>query len=116
MTKKSGLLLIASFFTLLFITSCATTYHGYVMRGSILESTGKDVYLCIGSKDGAKTGDEFTVYKNVKTVVDTKQASKDVWKKEQTGTVKILEIVNDHYAKGVITSGKADINSIVEMK
>jgi len=117
MMKKSGILLTLSMIGLLFLASCASVGHGYIMRGSILEVKGKNVYLCIGSKDGAKAGDEFNVHKNrLVTKEETNRGLKQEWVKEQTGSVKIVEIVNEHYAKGIITSGKAEVHSVVELK
>lgn len=120
MLKKPGSIIFLSMLAFMFMVSCSSVekgYHGYIMRGTILESSGKDVYLCIGSRDGAKAGDEFTVYKN--KLISTKETSDKTqqrWAREETGKVKIMEIVNEHYAKGTILSGKAEVNSVVELK
>ncbi|MBI5593589.1 MAG: hypothetical protein HY881_24315 [Deltaproteobacteria bacterium] len=82
------------------------------MRGQILESTGEGVYLCIGSADGAEVGQEYKVYKFVKIQGFN---ARPRYKREETGTVKITEIVDEHYAKAKILTGEAKENDIVEL-
>ncbi len=43
---------------------CATMEsagHKYIMRGQVLEVAGDEAYLCIGSEDGARVGQELAV-------------------------------------------------------
>ncbi|MBI4842863.1 MAG: hypothetical protein HY809_00860 [Nitrospirae bacterium] len=83
------------------------------MRGQILEASDEGVYLCIGSADGAEAGQKYKVYKFVKLPeMGPKQPN---YKKEETGTVIITEIVDEHYAKARITKGEAKENYIVEL-
>lgn len=98
-----------------FITSCATletARHKYIMRGQILEVSADGVYLCIGSADGAEVGQELKVYRFVrlppmKTIPN--------YKREDTGTVKITEVVDEHFAIAKILTGEARENYIVEL-
>lgn len=98
------------------ITSCASleiARHNYIMRGQILASTGQEVYLCIGSSDGAEVGQKYKVYKfesmpNIKT-------NQPYFRREETGTVIITEIIDEHYAKAKIQTGEAKQNYIVEL-
>lgn len=97
------------------ITSCATletARHKYIMRGQILEATADGVYLCIGSADGAEVGQEFKVYRFVR-VPPIKSIPN--YKREETGTVKITEIIDEHFAKAKILTGEARENYIVEL-
>ena len=87
--------------------------HNYVMRGQILDITDDGVYLCIGSEDGAVVGQEYEVYQFVKT---GNVKSLPFYKKENTGTVKLTEITDEHYAKAKIVAGVAKLNQIVELK
>ena len=107
------------FFMLLVATAgCAAmdrTRHEYMMKGQILEVADAGVYLCIGSKDGAKVDDEFKVYKISRLSFNPKTSSSPSFKREETGTVKIIEIVDEHFAKATILTGRAEINSIVEL-
>ncbi|OHD66191.1 MAG: hypothetical protein A2176_08100 [Spirochaetes bacterium RBG_13_51_14] len=115
----SGILILAA---LLLMAGCASwnkAYHKYVMRGTILEATGKDVYLCIGSKDGAQVGQKFEVYKISRQ--PGSYTGKGGWipygtyTRYKTGNVKITEIVNEHFAKAIILSGTAHKDYIVEL-
>ncbi len=96
------------------VTGCASfgsISHKYIMRGQILEAEGSDVYLCIGSADGAQVGQEFSVYRFVKSG----RRYPSVLKQEK-GTVKIIEIVDEHYAKAKVLTGEAKVNDVVELK
>jgi hypothetical protein len=101
----------------LLITACATLqqkgYHGVMMRGSIVEASDAGVYLCIGQKDGAAVGQVLEVYK-ISSSPHPKGGPQ--FTRENTGSVRITEIVDDHFAKAVVVSGKAGVNSIVELK
>lgn len=112
---KLFLLLIAV--TILNI-SCAATLerglHSGLMKGSIVEVSGPDVYICVGTRDGATVGQEFEVY-NIDAKPMVYKASPN-FKKELTGKIRIVEILDEHFAKAVVIFGKADRNSIVELK
>jgi hypothetical protein len=79
------------------------------MKGSIIEASDSDVYLCIGSKDGASVGQELDVYK----ILETKPPT--LFRREYTGKVRITEIIDEHFAKAKVISGKAEKNDIVEL-
>jgi hypothetical protein len=93
------------------------------MRGSIVDISGSHVYLCIGSNDGAAVGQELHVYKIVQTSTSsTGQIAREgrvprnpVYSKQFTGKVKIIEIVDEHFAKAEVISGKAELNDVVEL-
>ena len=113
--KAKFIFITLSIILFFIITSCATfetARHKYIMRGQILEATDEGVYLCIGSADGAEVGQELKVYKFVKIPLRPKQPN---YKREETGTVKITEIVDEHYAKAKILTGEAKENYIVEL-
>jgi hypothetical protein len=89
--------------------------HKYIMRGQILEAAGTNVYLCIGSKDGATAGQEFTVYRFAREI-STNPKVPSRFKREEKGIVKIVEIVDEHYAKARVIAGEAEVNDVVELK
>jgi hypothetical protein len=95
--------------------SLGSAGHKYVMRGQILETTGSDVYLCVGSKDGANVGQEFAVYRFVKEISPNPKLPMR-FRKEEKGTVKITEIVDEHYAKAKVLAGDVKVNDVVELK
>lgn len=88
--------------------------HAYIMKGQIIDVSADGVYLCIGSSDGAKAGDEFKVYKINKTITNEKNAY-PAFRKVEVGTVKIDKVVDEHFAKATVLTGKAEINSVVEL-
>jgi len=114
MSRKIGLgsavsLVLATFVAFL-IFSCATLYHGFFMKGSIIEASNSDLYLCIGSKDGASVGQELDVYK-----IFGESTKGSGFRRVHTGKVKITEIVDEHFAKARVISGKAEKYDIVEL-
>ena len=100
--------------------SCAalnSAGHKYVMRGQVLGVTDDIVYLCIGSKDGAVIGQEYSVYTFIQTKSLNKKGNERLeYTKKDTGTVKLTEIVDEHYAKAKITAGEAKVNYVVELR
>ncbi len=114
-SKNRFVLLLLITLATLSISSCATmqrAYHEYIMRGSIVETSNSDVYLCIGSKDGAAVGQELSVYK----VISYHAKGPVALKREYTGKVRITEIVDEHFAKAKVISGRAEKNFIVELE
>jgi ribosomal protein L24 len=115
---KSNFIITSLGIAALFIlTSCASlekANHSYIMRGQILESKGDGVYLCTGSADGATIGQVLNVYRYTK-VANPQNIAKSKFRREETGKVKITEIVDEHYAKAKILTGEAKENSIVEL-
>lgn len=101
------------------VASCASIQsarHNYIMSGQVLDVSGNDVYLCIGHKGGAAVGQEYTVKKFVKAVNPGSKGDKTYFKSEETGVVKVTEIVEEHYAKAVVVSGEVKVNYAVELK
>ncbi len=107
---KSVVSLILATFVVFLMFSCASVYHGFLMKGSIIEASNSDVYLCIGSKDGASVGQELDVYKIIKT-----KSRVTPFKRVHIGKVKITEIIDEHFARAMVISGKAEKNDIVEL-
>lgn len=107
---KSAASLILSSFVIFLIVSCATVYHGYLMKGSIIETSDSEVYLCIGRRDGASVGQVLDVYK----IPETKPEALH-FTRVHTGKVKITEIIDEHFAKATVISGKAEKGDIVEL-
>jgi hypothetical protein len=103
--------LILVIFIAFLMFSCAAVYHGLLMKGSIIEASDSDVYLCIGSKDGATVGQELDVYK----VIRVARARPATFRREYAGKVKITEIIDEHFAKATVISGKAEKYDIVEL-
>jgi len=107
---RSEVSLVLATFIIFLMFSCATVYHGYLMKGSIIEASNSDVYLCIGSKDGATVGQELDVYK-----IFAVTRARPTFRREYSGKVKITEIIDEHFAKATVISGKAERDDIVEL-
>lgn len=109
----------AAVFVLLSFAGCSSiqgAYHASIMRGQILDVSGSEVYLCIGRKDGAAVGQEFEVVRHVPSRQTTAKGSHvSSFIRELTGKVRITEIVDEHYAKAVIISGRAGKYDVVEL-
>ncbi len=104
---------------LLLTAGCATlesAKHEYIMRGQVLETNGDSAYLCIGSKDGAKVGQEYTVYRYVKVPNPyVRPGAAYSFRREQTGEVKITEIVDEHMANAKVVRGNVREHDVVEL-
>ena len=110
-----GVVLAISIIALAGCASLGSVGHKYIMRGQILEAAGTDVYLCIGSKDGAEVGQEYAVYRFVREI-GTNPKVPPRFRRDEKGAVKITEIVDEHYAKAKVVAGEAKVNDIVELK
>lgn len=113
------LLMTAVVASLLLSTSACSSLEGaghqYLMRGQVVEATGKEVVLCVGSRDGAKVNQELTAYKMVSSNVGGPK-NPTRWEKVQIGTVRINQVVDEHFARGEVTSGDVQVNTMVELK
>lgn len=116
--RKSAIVNV--FLAILFIAAagCATmetVSHKYIMKGQVLDVSDGEAYLCIGSADGAKAGQEFPVYRYVRLpFAGTKQAAPS-FKREEVGSVKIKEVVDVHYARATILRGDIKVNDVAEL-
>ncbi len=108
---------LSALLAILFATTmgCATmetAKHEYIMRGSVLEVSDGNAYICLGTDQGAKVGQEFTVHRYVKTAATPKGVPS--YKIETVGTVKITE-TESHMANAKILSGNVKENDVVDL-
>ncbi len=99
-------------------TACSTlggAGHQYLMRGQVVEVTGSEVVLCVGSGDGATAGQELMAYKLVSSNVGGPK-NPTRWEKVRVGTVRIGQVVDEHFARAEVTSGDVQVNNVVELK
>jgi hypothetical protein len=112
---------IFSLFAAIFIFTAAgcatmqTTGHKYFMKGQILDVSDGEVYLCIGSAEGAKADQEFLVYRHLKLPYDGPKQAAPRFKREMIGSVKITQIVDEHFAKANILRGNIMVNDVAEL-
>lgn len=105
------------------VAGCATMKslgHKYIMKGQILDVSNGEVSLCIGSADGATVGQELPVYRYIVvpkgpyTGVRTR-ATPLSYRRETVGSVKITQIVDEHFARATILQGDLKENDVAEL-
>ncbi len=84
--------------------------HKYLMRGQVLEVQDGKAYLCLGTEQGAKVGQVFTVRRYVR-IGGQRGGS---YRVDSVGTVKITE-VESHMANAQIVTGNVKANDIVDL-
>jgi len=112
--------IVNMFLAILFLVAagCATMQtveHKYFMKGQILDVSDKEAYLCIGSAEGAKAGQEFPVFRYVKLPYSSPKQTTPSFKREEVGSVKITQVVDVHYAKATILNGDIKVNDVAEL-
>jgi hypothetical protein len=107
------LLLLMAVLMLSSYATAQTGFHANIMKGSIIEMQDSKIYICIGSRDGAKVGQELDVYNvGAKPMMYNEPPS---FKREHTGKIRIVEILYEHFARAALVSGKAERGYIVEL-
>lgn len=110
-----------SLFAAIFIftaAGCATLQaagHKYSMKGQILDVDNGEVYLCIGSAEGANAGQELPVYRYSKVPYGGAKQGAPTFKRESIGSVKITQVVDEHFAKANVLSGNIMVNDVAEL-
>ena len=106
------LLLTGLLTTLSACESLQSARHEYLMRGQVLEATASEVLICVGSSDGARTGQELSAYR---FAPNTGRPIRPPYERVQTGTVRIGEVIDEHFARAQVTSGAPAVYDIVEL-
>lgn len=101
-----GLLLLL--IAVLMISTYATAQtglHSNLMKGSIIEMQDYNIYICIGSRDGAKVGQELDIYVGAKPMIYKGPPS---FERKHMGNIRIVETLDEHFARAILISGKAE--------
>ncbi len=98
------------------LANAASIYHKYIMSGSILEVSGQNAYLCIGSAEGAKVGQVLTVYNFKKKPASQMDKGVIRFDRVKVGKIKITKIVDQHMADAKILSGNVQQNDIAQLR
>lgn len=102
-----GVLIISTY------AKAQTGLHPSLMKGSIIALEDSNVYICIGSRDGAKVGQELDVYNiGAKPMVYKGPPS---FERKHTGKIRTIEVLDKHFARAILVSRKAEIAYIVEL-
>ncbi len=112
LNKISKIMLLTIFIIVLEGCSNSNFSHKYIMRGQII-SVVDDVIICVGKGDGAKVDQVLTSYRFVMN--DDNHEAADIFKKIETGKVRIDELINEHYAKVTVINGEVKIYDTVEL-
>lgn len=102
---------------LLWFAGCANSpfYHGQIMKGQVVQSTGSDVLVCVGKRDGAEPGQLLSAYRVVFAEGVVEEGASNV-RRVPVGKVKIVNIIDDHFAKARVIEGDIAKNDIVELQ
>lgn len=106
-------LLVILFATSMGCATMETAKHSYFMRGSVLEVSDGTAYICLGTDQGAKVGQELKVQRYVKTGVSPKGGA-PTYKIETVGTLKITD-TESHMANAKILNGDVKENDVVDL-
>lgn len=104
--------------SLLLLSACSSiegVRHEYVMRGQVVEVTGRDAVVCLGLRDGARVGQELQAYRLVTTTTGTPARNPPRWERHKVGVVRIVEVVDEHFARAQVISGDVAVNNLVEL-
>jgi hypothetical protein len=114
MKLNNGFIIVSIVIFLITIIACATIdkqiYHGYLMKGSVIDTYDSEIFICIGKKDGATVGQELDAYHIVKVT-----RARAGYKRVFAGKIQITEIIDEHFAKAKVLSGKVEKDDIVEL-
>ena len=117
--KTKGAVISAALIMAVFLigsNSYGNVYHSYIMRGQVLASVNNEIYLCIGTKDGARVGQTLDVYRVALKVPIESITNNPELIRNKIGVVKIIKIMEEHMAKATVISGKAEKYDIVELE
>lgn len=89
--------------------------HEYLMRGQVVEVTGKDAVICVGSKDGASAGQVLSAYRIAPASGGGSAKSPAKWERVSVGSVRISQVIDEHFARAEITAGEVQVNNLVEL-
>jgi hypothetical protein len=103
---------------LLATTACSSMQgarHEYLMRGQVVEISGSNAVVCIGSRDGAQVGQELVVYKLIARESGGSGKNPPRWERVKVGSVRIAQVIDEHFAAAQVISGPVEVNHVVEL-
>ena len=87
--------------------------HSFIMRGSVVDVAPGVVTICIGRADGAQVGQTLSVVRISSIGTAGRPLS---FRRQDTGSLTISRIVDDHFAQATVVSGRIAKNDIVEFR
>lgn len=97
------------------LVSCANTpfYHKNFMRGQVVSVSGANAVVCIGSYNDELIGSSLNVFA-IELDVGVEEG-REGFRREHMGVLKIDSIINEHFARATISSGRVTKNNMVEL-
>ena len=93
--------------------SSSTMYHDSMMRGQVVQVQDDQVVVCIGTSN-IEPGTDFDVFEVI--YEGTIMEGTDSYRLEKVGTITLQSVVDDHFARGRITSGSVERHNEIELK
>ena len=87
--------------------------HTFIMRGTVVDMTRGVVTVCIGRADGAQVGQTLSVVRVSSIGAAGRPLS---FRRQDVGSLTISRIVDDHFARAAIVSGRIAKNDLVELR
>lgn len=102
------------------VSACASIAPGIgrptVTPGSVTEHQGGQVVFCTGQPGGAIAGQELLVVERTRRPLQPSNPSGAVRAERRTvGSVRVVELVDGHYARAQVVSGVARRGAVVEL-
>jgi hypothetical protein len=89
-------------------------YHQFFMRGQVVQVDNDKVVVCLGTQGEFGPGDEYDVFQIVQE--GSMADGTDTYHLEMVGAIVLVEIVDEHFARGRITNGTAEVSNEVEAR
>lgn len=112
MFNKISKLMVIAIFSLI-VSGCANSdfSHNYLMKGQVISVDDNNIYVCVGLDDGAKVGQILEAYRFVMN--DDNDEGADFFLKQETGQIRIEELVDKHFAKVSVLEGEVKKHDMV---
>lgn len=113
-SRRRSLGWIVGIFALTVLTGCAgdSALRHQFMQGQVLSAGADEIVVCIGTRDGAESGQVLDVFRHVQKVGQPKSSP---FAREPVGKVRIVDVYDEHYAHVAIVSGEARTGDTVEL-
>lgn len=103
------------------ITACAgnSFLHNSMMKGQVVSVKEGIAIVCVGSGDDISPGQSLSVYRVNRNLLydgDGDGFEEDEFTLKYVGKVSIGSIINDHFAKAIVTQGEIAAYDIVRTK
>ena len=85
-----------------------------VLSGKVAKVEAGRVYLNIGSVDGVKEGDQYTLYHMGETITDPDTGKVLGQEKSRIGTVSVTKVLGDHLSMAVANGGPVQVGDMVQ--